>query len=153
LFCLLMLPAGLFPWRPTGSELPGFVGPPSRGGAALFCAGLADAALRVRLREHDSDVRAVAFVPGQDRGLTLGCDLTLRWWDASSGAQLHKAALNPDCPRHYPIEANAMYYPSPLAVSPDGRLAAVQVDGLPGEGGTLGVIQVYDVARQRKVHE
>ena len=88
-----------------------------------------DKALRFQLKGHTNDLSAIAFVPNSNRLLTLGYDNILRCWDMKAGTEedrIVKVRGGSGFESIYFSNDNIQpsYY-SPLAVSSDGRLAAV----------------------------
>jgi WD40 repeat protein len=110
---------------------------------------MADPALGHHLK-HPDEVRAIGFVPNSRRLLTLGCDLTLRSWNIMSGMEEYTIALDPTAQISRPIGKGNEGYHSPLAISADGRLAAVCIQ--PARG-AVGVVQVYDIGQKKKLQE
>jgi hypothetical protein len=81
----------------------------------------------VALNGHAGMPLGVALTPDGNRAVTIATDHAVRIWDARTGAELHK------------LDVQALR----LAVSPDGRRAAVAVD----QG-----VKVFDLATGRDVY-
>jgi WD40 repeat protein len=103
-----------------------------------------------RVQEWDLEfaVQAIAFVPHQDRLLTLGRDSALWSWDLKSGERQYRLRLASAGFSSFAVGKNNTDYCSPLAVSPDGRFAAVC-----GQKASVGIVEVYDIREQKKVYE
>jgi WD40 repeat protein len=150
---LLTLGVGLREGTPlTPNEAPAQPAPAKK--AALGAEPPRDPALRFQLKhgcrlqglDLEFVVKGVAFVPNQDRLLTLSTDTAIRSWDLKSGEQQYRIRLAPTGGRS--VTENTTQYCSPLAVSSDGRFAAVC-----GLEASVSVVEVYNIREQKKIHE
>jgi hypothetical protein len=98
-----------------------------------------------QLLKHDAQVKAITFVPQTNRILTLDCDGQLRAWDLKSGAIEFTSDPTPYM-RGARTLTNDNHYYSALAVSSDGRSAAVC-----GLEGATGNVEIYDMRLKKKV--
>jgi hypothetical protein len=134
---------GLVPTAPSGALTLGAqekIAPPDAEPPAP------DSALRFQLKGHRAEIKALALVPHSDRLLTLDTAADVRCWNLKSGAEQYKIGLKVFGSSF--IGDNQPGYYSPLAVSPDGCLAAVCEGEFNG-----GVVQVYDLREKKKVQE
>jgi hypothetical protein len=109
-----------------------------------------DPALRLQLKGHTNDLKAIAFVPNSNRLITLDNDTCVRFWDLQSGTEEYKIAEAGATPGSLSIGNNGhplLTYYSPLAVSPDGRFAAIQYAAFSSDG-----VEVFDL-RPKKLQE